>query len=259
VKIRGVGRRVRIWWGAAAVAIGAVAVVGQPFAHGQTPTPTVTVAVTSNVFTDRDVTINQGETVAWRRDDGFHDVTFDNPPGPTLPSTGASSSWTTESLTFNTPGTYHYVCSIHKNLGMQGTVTVRPASSPTPGPTPAPTPPPPPPPTGGSAPPQLLSVKVTRTHFCTQRSRTCKKPGVVLAIDLSGPAAVKGALTRAPLRGAARYRRFGTVDFGQVAAGKRELRFSRTKTGRRLSPARYKLVLTAAGTTRTLRFRVRTS
>jgi hypothetical protein len=82
---------------------------------------------------------------------------------------------------------------------------------------------------------------------------------VVLSVDLTGPAAVTGTLSRARLHGAARYTRFGTVDFGQVGAGKHQLRFNRTKSGRRLTPARYKLALTAAGTTRTLRFRIRPS
>jgi hypothetical protein len=68
-----------------------------------------------------------------------------------------------------------------------------------------------------------------RTSFCTQRSRTCKRPGVVLSIDSSAPATVRGTLRRASLRGKARYQAFGSVDFGQVAAGPRQLRFTRTK------------------------------
>jgi hypothetical protein len=137
---------------------------------------------------------------------------------------------------------------------MTGTVTVKEA------PVATPTPTPPPPPAGGAPPPpppQLRSLKLVRTSFCTQRSRTCKRPGVVLSIDLSAPATVRGTLRRASLRGKARYQAFGSVDFGQVAAGPRQLRFTRTKTNRRLTPARYRLVLQTAGTTRTFSFRVR--
>jgi plastocyanin len=261
VKIGGVGRRVRLL-GLVAVALGVVAVAGQPLASGAATTVQVAASGSGTepkVFTQATVTIQVGDTVQWTNASGFHNVHFDDgaftqPATPQLPA-----NWpATVQRTFDAPGTYTYVCDAHKNVGMTGTVIVQAAPS-SPTPTPPPTATATPPPTGGSpvAPPQLRSVKVTRTHFCTKRSRTCKKPGVVLAIDLSGPAAVTGTLTRAPLRGAARYKRFGTVDFGQIAAGKRELRFSRTKSGRRLTPARYKLVLQAAGATRTLRFRVR--
>jgi plastocyanin len=243
------------------VALGVLAVAGQPLARGAATTVQVTASgagTDPKVFTQATVTIQVGDTVRWTNASGFHNVqfedgTFTQPATPQLPQ-----NWpATVQRTFDTPGTYTYFCSAHKAVGMTGTVIVQAPPTPTPTPPPTATPPP----TGGSsAPPaQLRSVKVTRTHFCTQRSRACKKPGVVLAIDLSGPTAVTGALTRAPLRGGARYRRFGTVDFGQVAAGPRQLRFSRTKSGRRLTPARYKLVLQAAGTTRTLRFRVRAS
>ena len=191
----------------------------------------------------------------WTRAEGFHDVRFDD--NTELPPAGPSSTWTTVTRTFDTPGTYHYVCSVHfATHQMEGTVTVRPAPSPAPIPTPAATPPPS---GGGPAPARLLAVKLLRTHFCAKRSRTCKKPGVVLSVDLSGPAAVTGTLSRARLHGPARYTRFGTVDFGQVRAGKHQLRFNRTKSGRKLTPARYTLRLVAAGTTRTLRFRMRAS
>jgi len=234
-----------------------VAVAGQPFAHGQTPTPAANVTASNYVFTDKDVTIDQGQTVQWTRSEGFHDVRFDD--NTELPPAGPSSNWATVTRTFDTPGTYHYVCSVHfATHQMEGTVTVRPAASPAP--TPIPPPAATPPPTGaGPAPARLLGVKLLRTHFCTKRSRTCKKPGVVLSIDLSGTAAVTGTLSRARLHGAARYKRFGRVDFGRVGAGKHQLRFDRTKSGRKLTPARYELRLVAAGTTRTLRFRIRPS
>ena len=60
---------------------------------------------------------------------------------------------------------------------------------------------------------------------------------------------------RAP--GARRFKRFGAVEFGRVAAGPQRLRFVRTSAGRRLKPGRYRLALEAAGAERTLAFRVR--
>ncbi len=77
-----------------------------------------------------------------------------------------------------------------------------------------------------------------------------------MRIDLSAPADVRGTLRRrAP--GARRFKRFGAVDFGRVAAGPQRLRFARTSAGRRLKPGRYRLGLKAAGSEETLAFRVR--
>ncbi len=89
------------------------------------------VAVSSNVFTPSDITIEVGETVQWDNTGGFHNVngsqtTFpDNPEGF---SNGAASSdaWTF-SHTFNTAGVYNYQCDPHSSLGMTGTVTVNAA------------------------------------------------------------------------------------------------------------------------------------
>jgi hypothetical protein len=79
---------------------------------------------------------------------------------------------------------------------------------------------------------------------------------VRLRIDLTAPARVTGTLTRRVRRGTP-FRRFGTLDFGHVAAGPRTLAFTRTRAGRRLARGRYRLALAAAGSTRTLAFAVR--
>jgi hypothetical protein len=94
------------------------------------------------------------------------------------------------------------------------------------------------------------------TSFCTRRTTTCRRPGVRLRIDLSAAARVTGTLSRRARPGA-RFRRFGSLDFGRVAAGPRTLSFTRTKAGRRLTLGRYKLALKAAGASRSLAFRVR--
>ena len=103
----------------------------------------------------------------------------------------------------------------------------------------------------GSAPAAVLrSVSVAKSA-CMR----CRRPGVRLRIDLSAPADVRGTLRRrAP--GASRFKLFGRVRFGRVAAGPRTLRFTRTADGKRLRPGRYTLALRAGEARRTLRFRV---
>jgi len=118
-------------------------------------------------FMPKNLTITAGDTVVWGST-GFHSVTFNpTPPMPelryleTLPdgtqaiinnpvmfnpvkpaaaydptmffNSGNLSSgqpngtgWT---LTFNTPGTYEYVCGVHEALGMKGTIIVVPRSA----------------------------------------------------------------------------------------------------------------------------------
>lgn len=83
-------------------------------------------------FTMADVTIDAGDTVEWMNTSGFHnvastdDTTFRCGPGGCDQTGGdgaaGNAPWTS-SFTFNTPGTYDYICEIHP--GMQGTITVR--------------------------------------------------------------------------------------------------------------------------------------
>jgi plastocyanin len=117
-------------------------------------------------FLPKNVTITAGDTVLWGST-GFHSVTFNpTPPVPplflleTLPdgsqaiiqnpasydpikpapiynpsqfyNSGILSltqpNGTAWSLTFDTPGVFEYYCSVHRDLGMVGTVTVLPRS-----------------------------------------------------------------------------------------------------------------------------------
>lgn len=115
-------------------------------------------------FLPRDVTITAGDTVIWRSL-GNHTATFvpsppppafflpevqpDGPPwmvrnplvverakpagvfnpaqyfnsGPLNPPGATSTAW---GLTFDTPGTFEYICAIHQELGMKGMITVLP-------------------------------------------------------------------------------------------------------------------------------------
>ena len=70
--------------------------------------------------------------------------------------------------------------------------------------------------------------------------------GLVLSI----PAEVSGTLTRRPLRGRARAKSFGRLNFGNVAAGVRTLTFSKNTAGTRLTAGRCTLKLTSAAARR---------
>lgn len=85
------------------------------------------------------ITINVGETVRWRNNSRMgHTVTADpslaaNPAHVVLPEgaqpihSGEVAAGGEFSHTFQTPGTYYYVCLPHEEQGMVGVVVVRPA------------------------------------------------------------------------------------------------------------------------------------
>jgi plastocyanin len=80
-----------------------------------------------NRFSATSVTINQGDTVTWQNGGGNHNVQF-NDGTYEMPVNPSTSSWTV-SRTFNSPGTFTYVCREHAP-GMAGTVIVLPANAP---------------------------------------------------------------------------------------------------------------------------------
>lgn len=87
------------------------------------------VAVQSNFFLPRDITINIGETILWENLGGAHNVNGTVAQFPTNPESfgnGAPSAlnWT-YTFTFNIAGFYRYQCDPHATFGMTGTVTVR--------------------------------------------------------------------------------------------------------------------------------------
>jgi plastocyanin len=129
---------------------------------------TVTALSGPNRFAPSTVTVNQGEMVTWNNGSGTHNVQF-NDGSYEMPADPSSSGWSV-SRTFNTPGTFTYICRQHGS-SMSGSVVVLPGTPPPPGPppppgTPVPAPPggsPPPgsPPTGPGAPAPELPLKVT--------------------------------------------------------------------------------------------------
>jgi plastocyanin len=228
-----------------------------------------TVTASDFAFTPREVRVSVGNTVTFANSEGLHNFSFadgqEYPADPEPPG----SAWDGRSRTFTQAGTYAYRCEAHAAAyDMRGVITVVDGGgdtdpAPTPTPTPMPGPPPTPQPGGGpggdgSTAVEIRTLRPAGTTFCIRRSRTCRRPGVRLRIDLSRAATVTGTLRRRPPRGARRARRFGRVSLGTVAAGARTLRFSRTAGGRRLTPGRYTLALTIGDAApRTVRFKVR--
>jgi plastocyanin len=84
--------------------------------------PVATTQVTmakSYRFDPKAIEVQAGETVAWTNDDNFtHTVQVD---GQDDHKVGKGES---VSIAFDTPGTYHYVCTLHRQ-DMDGEVIVR--------------------------------------------------------------------------------------------------------------------------------------
>jgi plastocyanin len=70
-------------------------------------------------FDPKTIEIEAGQTVTWTNEDNFtHTVQVDDREDHKV---GQGEK---VSITFDTPGTYHYVCTLHRQ-DMDGTVTVR--------------------------------------------------------------------------------------------------------------------------------------
>ena len=77
-------------------------------------------------FNPSTLTVKKGTTVTWTNDDSVnHDVTKSGGPGPDFKSgSGNLGSGDTYKVTFNTPGTITYRCTIHP--WMDGKIVVTP-------------------------------------------------------------------------------------------------------------------------------------
>src|SRR5688572_9091013 len=91
---------------------------------------TVSVVVQNNRFTPSTVTIAVGDTVTWAFREAGHDTV--NKSGSTygnIWNSGIKPPNTVFSFTFNTAGTFPYVCRPHENIGMVGSVIVQGAAN----------------------------------------------------------------------------------------------------------------------------------
>jgi plastocyanin len=76
-------------------------------------------------FDPKTLTVKKGTTVEWVNQDSVnHDVTKETGPGPQFSSgTGKIGSGDTYRVTFSSPGTVKYECTVHP--GMTGTIIVK--------------------------------------------------------------------------------------------------------------------------------------
>ena len=80
----------------------------------------------TNQFEPAALTVGTGDKVTYSWKGGFHDVVFADGVSSGAP---VNVVGTTFSRTFDTAGTYSYICSLHESIGMTGTVTVQAAAT----------------------------------------------------------------------------------------------------------------------------------
>lgn len=84
------------------------------------PSTSSTINIGDDYFSPKSTTVAKGTTVTWTWTTGTtHNVTFGDGSG------SGDKSGGTYTQTFNTAGTFNYVCTIHQALGMTGTITVQ--------------------------------------------------------------------------------------------------------------------------------------
>jgi plastocyanin len=93
---------------------------------GAQSSKTKSVSVRDDLFSPKRVEVGRNDKVVWRwKGENTHNVRFRSAPsgaskrGSKLQSSGRFAR------TFSKKGTYRYVCTIHEDLGMKGTVKVQ--------------------------------------------------------------------------------------------------------------------------------------
>jgi plastocyanin len=93
--------------------------------------PAVTVSVQNNIFTPEIASVNVGGTVTWNWTASDHTVTSVLSPAFNANTGVQNAGFTLGPLTFNTLGTFAYICTVHGSVsgnstsGMAGTVVVQ--------------------------------------------------------------------------------------------------------------------------------------
>lgn len=118
----------------ALVGCGGGSVTNPPPAPPPPPPPPVSVAtveVRNSVFVPETVVLNVGGTVTWTWVGQGHTITSVLSPSFAANSGVRDAPFTLGPITFNTPGTYRYICTIHGSVsggatvGMRGTIIVQ--------------------------------------------------------------------------------------------------------------------------------------
>src|SRR3954453_10091625 len=163
---------------------GALATVAVLFALGPPPAAQAAdVHISDFSFSPTPVTIAQGDTVTWHWDgpDTNHSVTsdpnqpdsFDSDPGRT-PTSADHLPGSTFAHTFNTPGTFTYLCKVHSFMTGKVNVTLP----------------------GGGAPPDttaptISGLKASGGKQCAPKAKKCHAKPTTVKFTLSEAAQVK--------------------------------------------------------------------
>lgn len=96
----------------------ALAVIGLLAMASLAHASTTQVSIKNYSYVPSEITISKGDTVTWKNDDDvIHDAKFGDSESPDL------KKGETYSRTFDKPGTYDYMCTIHPS--MKGKVIVK--------------------------------------------------------------------------------------------------------------------------------------
>ena len=101
-------------------------VQGAPASGDAESSATRGVSVRDDFFRPKRIAIDSGDRVRWTwREDGDHNVRFRRVPRGASRSPGSRTKTSgTFSRRFTRRGSYRYVCTIHEDLGMTGSVKV---------------------------------------------------------------------------------------------------------------------------------------
>jgi plastocyanin len=105
------------------VAVAASPASGGPDARSTKASDSERVSVRDDRFSPRSVTVSRGGKVTWRwRGDNPHNVRFRKVPSGASRRGSDTQTSGRFARTFKKSGRYRYVCTIHEDIGMRGSV-----------------------------------------------------------------------------------------------------------------------------------------
>lgn len=108
-----------------AILLGAAALIAVTGATQAAGGETKRVSIRDDVFSPRSASVSRDDRVVWRwRGDNPHNVRFRKVPRGASKRGSDTQSSGRFARTFDKRGTYRYVCTIHEDLGMKGSVNV---------------------------------------------------------------------------------------------------------------------------------------